>query len=109
MALDRNANLGIIYRRLIMRKTQITLPELALVAGTRAALGGGLGLLLADRLSAEQRRAVGWTLFLVGVLSTIPLALEVFGGRSFRLSAHSKRPEQDGNEMAAAAIDERMA
>ena len=55
------------------------------VAGTRGALGAGLGLLLADRLSAEQRRAVGWTLFLVGALSTIPLAFEVLG--SGRLAA----------------------
>jgi hypothetical protein len=36
-----------------MRETRITLPELVLVAGTRAALGAGLGLLLADRLSAD--------------------------------------------------------
>jgi hypothetical protein len=69
-----------------MKETRITLPELILVAGTRAALGAGLGLLLADRLSEDQRRAVGWTLFLVGALSTIPLAMEVFGGGD-RLSA----------------------
>ena len=66
-----------------MRETQITLPELALVAGTRAALGAGVGLLLANRLSDEQRRAVGWTLVLFGALSTIPLAFEVFGGPRF--------------------------
>jgi hypothetical protein len=66
-----------------MRETRITLPELILVAGTRAALGAGLGLLLADRLDADQRRAVGWTLFLVGALTTIPLAFEVFGGNRF--------------------------
>jgi len=73
-----------------MRETRITLPELALVAGTRAALGAGIGLLLADRLSADQRRAVGWTLFLVGAISTVPLAFEVFGGR--RSSAPSEGP-----------------
>jgi hypothetical protein len=33
-----------------MREASITLPELGLIAGTRAALGAGLGLLLADRL-----------------------------------------------------------
>jgi uncharacterized membrane protein len=76
-----------------MRETRISLPELALVAGTRAALGGGLGLLLADRLRPEQRRAVGWTLFLVGALTTIPLALEVFGGSRLRVSAGSSRSE----------------
>jgi hypothetical protein len=64
-----------------MRQTQITLPELALVGGTRAALGAGVGLLLADRLSTEQRRAVGWTLCIVGLLTTIPLAFEVLGAR----------------------------
>jgi hypothetical protein len=68
-----------------MRETRITLPELILVAGTRAALGAGLGLLLADRLAPDQRRAVGWTLFLFGALSTVPLAFEVLGGH--RLSA----------------------
>ena len=69
-----------------MRETRITVPELILVAGTRAVLGAGLGLLLADRLSADQRRAAGWTLFLVGALSTIPLAFEVFGGHRLATS-----------------------
>jgi hypothetical protein len=63
-----------------MRETRITLPELALIGGTRAALGAGLGLLLADRLEAGQRRAVGWTLLLIGAATTIPLAIEVLGG-----------------------------
>jgi hypothetical protein len=60
-----------------MRSRTVTLPELGLIAGTRAALGAGIGLLLADRLNADQRRAVGWTLIAVGVLSTFPLAAEV--------------------------------
>ena len=62
-----------------MKATQISLPELGLIAGTRAAIGAGIALLLADRLPADQRRAVGWTLLLMGVLSTIPLGLEIFG------------------------------
>jgi hypothetical protein len=62
-----------------MRETRISLPELAMIGGTRAALGAGLALLLADRLPDAQRRAVGWTLLAIGVLSTIPLALEVLG------------------------------
>jgi hypothetical protein len=68
-----------------MRETRITLPELALIAGSRAALGAGLGLLLADRLTEDGRKAVGWTLLLIGALSTVPLAFEVLGGG--RLSA----------------------
>src|SRR5258706_450453 len=73
-----------------MTQRVITLPLLGLVAGTRAALGAGVGLLLADRLSAEQRRAVGWTLLLFGALSTVPLALEVLGGS--RMSPSAGRP-----------------
>ena len=64
-----------------MRETRITLPELGLVAGTRVALGAGLGLLLANRLSPEQRRAAGLALLIVGAASTIPLAFEILGGR----------------------------
>jgi hypothetical protein len=62
-----------------MKTTQITLPEIALIAGTRAALGVGLGLLLADRLSDDQRRAAGWALLLTGAITTVPLVLDVLG------------------------------
>lgn len=62
-----------------MKETMLSIPEVALVASTRVALGGGLGLLLADRLSKEQRKAAGWALFLVGVATTIPLAMLVVG------------------------------
>ena len=71
-----------------MRERAITLPELGLIAGTRVALGAGIGLLLADRLDPDRRRAVGWTLLLVGVVSTIPLAMEVLGKRPLPYSAY---------------------
>jgi len=64
-----------------MKTVRLTLPEIALLAGTRAALGGGVGLLLGERLKPEQRQAVGWTLLLGGLLTTIPLALDVLGKR----------------------------
>ena len=60
-----------------MKERMVTLPELALVAGTRMAFGAGLGLLLADRIHPEQRRAAGWALLAVGALTTIPLAAEI--------------------------------
>lgn len=60
-----------------MRETTLTLPEIFLIGGTRAALGAGLALLLADKLERSERRAVGWTLFIVGAATTVPLALEV--------------------------------
>ncbi len=62
-----------------MRERKVTLPEIALIGGTRAALGAGLAFLLADKLNHDERRALGWALFLVGVLTTIPLAMEVLG------------------------------
>lgn len=65
-----------------MKTVTLTLPEIALLAGTRAALGAGVGLLLADKLNREQRQAAGWTLCAVGLVTTIPLALEVFGKRN---------------------------
>lgn len=69
--------------------TTVSLPELALIAGTRVMLGAGIGLLLSDRMGEERRKAVGWTLLSVGAISTIPLAFEVFGGRL----SERKRPE----------------
>ncbi|MEO7114777.1 MAG: hypothetical protein ABIZ18_02840 [Caldimonas sp.] len=65
-----------------MFKTELPLPELALLVGTRGLLGAGLGLLLAERLDADQRRAVGWTLVTIGVVTTVPLALMVFNRRN---------------------------
>ena len=64
-----------------MKETRLTMPELALIAGTRAALGAGVALLLGDLLPKEKRKAVGWTLFLVGVITTVPLLVEVLGKR----------------------------
>lgn len=62
-----------------MREICLSLPELALVAGTRGALGAGLALLAGERLTPEKRTAVGWTLFFVGVATTIPLVALVIG------------------------------
>src|SRR4029453_11248257 len=64
-----------------MIKAELTLPEIGLIAVTRGLLGAGIALLLADKLSAEQRKAIGWTLVGVGALTTIPLAIEVFSKR----------------------------
>jgi uncharacterized membrane protein YfcA len=60
-----------------MKKHAVTLPEVGLIAVTRVMLGAGIGLLLSQRLAPEHRRAIGWTLVAVGVLTTIPLAVEV--------------------------------
>ena len=62
-----------------MKKQEVTLPELALIAGTRGMLGAGIGLLLSGKLSKDQRRAAGWTLVAVGAVTTIPLMMSVLG------------------------------
>ena len=82
---------------------EITLPRLGLIAGTRAALGAGAGLLLADRLSPDQRRAVGWTLLAVGVLSTIPLAAQVIFRRDSNRVDEEKARETDDHIASAHA------
>jgi hypothetical protein len=64
-----------------MKKSRLTLPELSLIAGTRVALGAGIALLFADRLSEQQRKAAGWALFLTGVISTVPLGKLVLDKR----------------------------
>jgi hypothetical protein len=65
----------------ITEERKIPLWELALIAATRGAIGFGAGLLLADKLKRDRRKAVGWSLFLAGLASTIPIAWDVFGRR----------------------------
>jgi len=62
-----------------MKEKTLTLPEIALIAGTRGMLGAGLGLLLADRLSGDHCRSIGWILVLVGAITTVPIAMLLFG------------------------------
>jgi hypothetical protein len=64
-----------------MKTSELTLPEIALIAGTRGMFGAGAGLLLADKLNDDQRRAIGWTLLIIGAISTIPLAIGVLSKR----------------------------
>ena len=62
-----------------LTKRAFTIPEIMLIAGTRVALGAGIGLLISDRLNDDQRKAAGWALLAVGVLTTIPLVRGVLG------------------------------
>ena len=62
-----------------MKTYAVTLPLIGLISGTRAIAAGGLAFLLADKLDVNQRKAVGWTLLGIGLLTTIPLAAMLFG------------------------------
>lgn len=64
-----------------MKKTRLTLPQVAVIAATRVMLGGGVALLFADRLSRRKRKLAGWALFLAGAASTVPLARMVLDKR----------------------------
>lgn len=62
-----------------MKKIELELPELGLLVLTRAALGAGVAMLISTKLDDRQRRAAGIALMLVGVLTTVPFALQLFG------------------------------
>lgn len=62
-----------------MKKLTLDMPQLALIAGTRALLGAGAGILLTEGMDRKERRLLGWTLGLVGLLTTIPLVMEIVG------------------------------
>ena len=55
------------------KKVLLKIPEIGFIAGTRVALGAGLGLILADKLSRSRRKSAGWTLLAVGAATTIPV------------------------------------
>lgn len=63
----------------ISETKSVSVPEIALIAVTRGAIGFGAGLLLAERFKRHRRKVLGWTLFLSGLASTVPIALHIFG------------------------------
>ena len=61
-----------------MTRFPVSIPELAFIAGTRGVGGVGIGLLLAGCLRAEHRKGIGLALLAIGVLTTAPIAREVY-------------------------------
>ena len=78
-----------------MKERSITLPELILIAGTRAAIGVGVGLLVKEKLNKDQRRGAGLALVILGGLSTIPLALGFFSKSDKELEKGNDRKETE--------------
>jgi hypothetical protein len=58
-----------------MNRFRLSIPQIMFVAGTRAALAGGVGLLVSERLQKRSRRRLGWILAGFGALTTVPAAL----------------------------------
>ena len=65
-----------------MQERTLTIAEIILIAGTRVALGAGIGLLVSNKLNKDQRNAAGLALAVIGGLTTFPLALSVIGRKS---------------------------
>ena len=55
-----------------MKQLVITLPMFGFIAGTRVALGLGIGLLVAGRFAVDRRRAAGALLVVAGAAATVP-------------------------------------
>jgi hypothetical protein len=81
-----------------MKRLYVPLPEIGLIAVTRAALGAGIGLLIADHLTRQQRQMIGRTLLGIGVLTTIPLVADVLRRQT---SCHSPRAGYDEPTLAS--------
>jgi hypothetical protein len=77
--------------RTMLRSRSFSTPELFFLAATRVALGVGVGLLLAGRLPRRARVNAGRALATIGALTTIPLALNLIGGRA--IAARVAGPE----------------
>ena len=71
------------------KRVDLSFPEFGFIVATRAALGAGVGLLLADRLRRRQRRSIGSTLVAVGALTTIPAAFALFGSERHPEGSHA--------------------
>ena len=60
-----------------MREKTLTIPERIMTAGTRIALGVGVGLLLSRKIRRDLRRAAGGALLAVNVVNTVKVINKV--------------------------------
>jgi len=62
-----------------MKELVLNPPLLMFVVGTRAAMAFGVGLLASERIPERVRRQLALSLIAIGVATTIPAAMKVFG------------------------------
>ncbi len=70
-----------------MKRFNLPAPAFFFIVATRALLGAGIGLLVADKFGRRQRHKLGAALVCLGALTTIPALLA--------LSAGSRKAQQD--------------
>ena len=63
-----------------MKRLDLNLPTFGFIVSTRAALGVGIGLLLASRIPERRRRATGLALVGIGAATTIPALIAALRG-----------------------------
>lgn len=63
-----------------MKRLDLPAPAFFFIVATRALLGAGVGLLVADKFGRKQRHRLGATLVGVGALTTIPALMALFAG-----------------------------
>jgi hypothetical protein len=80
-----------------MKKLDLSFPQFGFIVATRAALGAGLGLLLARKLGRRRQRQVGAALVAIGALTTLPAAFTLRGAR------RTVRPRRSNLKPGAAA------
>lgn len=73
-----------------MKTILLDAPEFGFIVATRAMLAGGVGLLVAHAIPAEQRRAIGTAMIAIGAATTLPAVISVI--RGFRRSKRSLQP-----------------
>ena len=79
-----------------MRQATLTIPEVGLIAATRGMAGAGAALLIADKLTPRKKKMLGWPLFLVGALSTIPIVLDVMRKSTCNTAEMARPPDEAG-------------
>jgi hypothetical protein len=72
-----------------MEKILLSPPLLGFIVGTRAALGVGVGLMIAGRIPESRRRALGMKLITIGAATTIPALVAVIRARAAEKRLHA--------------------
>ena len=63
-----------------MKQLELDLPTFGFIVATRAAIGAGIGLLVASRVPEQRRRDIGLALLSIGAATTVPALIALRRG-----------------------------
>jgi hypothetical protein len=75
-----------------MKRVLLNLPIFGLAVATRAAIGAGIGLLIADRIPPDRRRRLAIALLAIGAATTVPVVKAVIEGTDEARRVHPIAP-----------------